>query len=302
MYWTLDSIPELKGLSHDVQIRLWRRNEGIRRNGFACSFLTILLWVVIALPFISIFDSLLNYTPQRNLLLFIPFLVPVTFIAALLRFQLQVEERRPLLRDDMETCCRLCGCQHGDTHDGSTNVGCERAILADSSPKRRVFFRINLSTLFTITTVFCFFFFYVNQQLSNYELQQGIVSQLKAKQNCSVIPTYRIGPLLDSPYGKVVFLQLHGSISDADLEALEQLPSLEMLFLEGTQITDASLNVFATLSNLKFLNLRNTLFTEEGIASLKHVLPKATILNDFPVVVPDETTIPGEASQGQGSR
>jgi len=286
MYWTYNSIPELKGLSPDAQIRIWRRNEGTQRNRPAYSFLTILLWIVIALPCISLFDGAFNFTPQscRSFTFICAFIVPAIFIIELLRFQLQAEGRRPFLRNELETCCRLCGCQHPEALDGTAYTECESAILTDSSPGISTFFRINLSSLFAITTISCRFFFYVNQRLSNYEFQQDVITQLKAKKNCKVISTPRIGPGLGRPFRNVEMLRLYGNFDDSDIEALVELPYLEMLLLDGTQITDASSNTLATLSNLRFLSLRNTRFTGEGIASLQQALPNVDISHNFPVL------------------
>lgn len=71
------------------------------------------------------------------------------------------------------------------------------------------------------------------------------------------------------------------TMTDRDMEHFAKLPNLESLRIHGNQlqITDAGLLPLEHLATLRFLNLRGTPVTEQGIAALRAKLPglKATL-------------------------
>jgi len=63
-------------------------------------------------------------------------------------------------------------------------------------------------------------------------------------------------------------------VRDDDLPKLARLTRLKVLWLTGTQVTDAGLDALAPLRNLTQLDVTNTAVTPAGIAELKKRLPK----------------------------
>lgn len=72
-----------------------------------------------------------------------------------------------------------------------------------------------------------------------------------------------------------------GKISDAGLEEVAKLTSLETLDLRATQITDAGLAKLLELPKLKTLELANTAITDAGLLSLQKLksLSKVSVFN-----------------------
>jgi Leucine-rich repeat (LRR) protein len=68
-------------------------------------------------------------------------------------------------------------------------------------------------------------------------------------------------------------LRVYGPIKDEGAQHLARLKNLEVLLVPGTQITDASLEVFASLSRLKRLEISGNKITDAAIAKLKATLP-----------------------------
>ena len=66
-------------------------------------------------------------------------------------------------------------------------------------------------------------------------------------------------------------------VTDAGLEHLKGLTSLDRLYLNNTQVTDAGLEHLKGLSSLRGLDLDNTQVTAEGRASLRKALPNCEI-------------------------
>jgi hypothetical protein len=64
--------------------------------------------------------------------------------------------------------------------------------------------------------------------------------------------------------------------TDADLQCVEPLSQLEELTLIG-DITDAGLLRLRRLTKLKYLNVRHTLVTQDGVEDLQHALPRCMI-------------------------
>lgn len=70
------------------------------------------------------------------------------------------------------------------------------------------------------------------------------------------------------------FVEFSGNhISDANLHALRELPQLEGLFLDGTLVSDESIEVLSGLSTLRFLDVRRSRMSAEGVARLRKALP-----------------------------
>ena len=66
---------------------------------------------------------------------------------------------------------------------------------------------------------------------------------------------------------------------DADLAPhLAGLPNLEVLLLQGAQLTDAGLEPLAKLKTLRQLDLRGNKLSDDAVAKLQAALPAATIL------------------------
>ena len=56
-----------------------------------------------------------------------------------------------------------------------------------------------------------------------------------------------------------------------------QFSKLKYLYLDGTPISDASIDYLISLNNLETLSVTNTDITDEGIVRLRHHFPRATI-------------------------
>jgi len=61
------------------------------------------------------------------------------------------------------------------------------------------------------------------------------------------------------------------SVTDADLQALKQLPSIEYLDLSRTGVGDLGVTHVVELANLSYLNLRDTNVTDESIEQLSRM-------------------------------
>ena len=68
-------------------------------------------------------------------------------------------------------------------------------------------------------------------------------------------------------------LRVYGPIKDEGAQHLARLKNLEVLLVPGTQITDASLEAFASLSRLKRLEIQGNKVTDSAIAKLKAAIP-----------------------------
>ena len=79
---------------------------------------------------------------------------------------------------------------------------------------------------------------------------------------------------------RVVAVHLRGvtSIGNDDLKHLSGFDSLESLWLDDTQISDAGLKHLSGLANLNYLSLKGTQVTDEGVESLKKKLPRCAIV------------------------
>jgi Leucine-rich repeat (LRR) protein len=69
----------------------------------------------------------------------------------------------------------------------------------------------------------------------------------------------------------------HTAVSDAGLEKLKDLTSLQALDLSFTQVTDAGLAHLGALPNLRTLNLTGTRVTDQGVAQLKVARPNLVV-------------------------
>jgi hypothetical protein len=80
------------------------------------------------------------------------------------------------------------------------------------------------------------------------------------------------------PFPKTRVLSMHDpSFGDADLAELKGLEEFETLDFEGSEITDAGLAHFESLKKLRFLVLKRTGVTPDGVRRLQHRRQKAWI-------------------------
>lgn len=78
--------------------------------------------------------------------------------------------------------------------------------------------------------------------------------------------------------GSVAIVNLeHTQITDAGLEHLKGLTSLQELHLCFTQVTDASLEHLKGLTDLEWLEMYDTQVTDAGVNELKKAVPRCTI-------------------------
>jgi internalin A len=82
-------------------------------------------------------------------------------------------------------------------------------------------------------------------------------------------------------------LFLFTSVSNDDLEYLNELKQLQLLDLAGTRITDAGLKELHTLTNLKTLNLSRTRVTDEGLRELKDLKQLQSLFIGGTAVTPE---------------
>jgi len=67
------------------------------------------------------------------------------------------------------------------------------------------------------------------------------------------------------------------AVGDAEIGILTLLPTIQALNVTGTRVTDASLEVFKQLKNLKHLYPAKTQLTDEGLKSLQETLPELKV-------------------------
>ena len=67
------------------------------------------------------------------------------------------------------------------------------------------------------------------------------------------------------------------SLSDAGLEHLKGMTSLQYLLLNGTNVSDAGLERLTGMKSLQWLLLDGTNVSDEGVKKLQQALPKCTI-------------------------
>ena len=88
----------------------------------------------------------------------------------------------------------------------------------------------------------------------------------RSAQDAAVLPLAQLPTLR--------FVELSGNqISDSNLQVLRELPRLEALFLDSTMVSDRSIDVLSELSTLRFLDVRRSRMTAEGVARLRTALP-----------------------------
>ena len=67
-------------------------------------------------------------------------------------------------------------------------------------------------------------------------------------------------------------------MTDATIDTLLKIPTLESINLYGTKVTDAGISKLSSLTNLKRLYLWQTAVTPEAIKTLKGKLPACEII------------------------
>lgn len=80
------------------------------------------------------------------------------------------------------------------------------------------------------------------------------------------------------PTLKVLYLD-GSAVTDQGLKHLQHLDTLESLSLGHTQVTDAGLVYLYTLRNLRFVSLARTNTTDVGVSKLQRVLPNCQVLS-----------------------
>jgi hypothetical protein len=89
--------------------------------------------------------------------------------------------------------------------------------------------------------------------------------------------------LLVGRFAELQVLSLDGAdLTDAGLFALRGLKALERLNLSRTPLTDVGLSHVKALARLREIDLRGTRVTPEGVGALRRTLPMAEILADEP--------------------
>ncbi len=100
----------------------------------------------------------------------------------------------------------------------------------------------------------------VTVDLSATKITDKAVAQLEASQNLRLIRLAETG------------------VTDASIDTLLKIPTLESINLYGTKVTDAGVSKLSALSNLKRLFLWQTAVTPDAIKTLKEKLPACEIV------------------------
>lgn len=80
------------------------------------------------------------------------------------------------------------------------------------------------------------------------------------------------------PFARRQVLDLRDmGLNDEELANLQNLADFDVIDLEGTPITDQGLHALYDHRNLRYIVLRDTQTSEEGVAGLQRALPKASI-------------------------
>lgn len=80
------------------------------------------------------------------------------------------------------------------------------------------------------------------------------------------------------PFPTTTALTLHDStFTDDDLNSVEDLSRYETLDLEGTQLSNASLQTMEQMKQLRYIVVRRTNVTVAGVQRLQQALPKASV-------------------------
>ena len=66
-------------------------------------------------------------------------------------------------------------------------------------------------------------------------------------------------------------------MTDAGLDAVRELPDLQLLSLTGTGLTDAGLQRLANLKRLRTLAVGRTRVTDRGVEQLRAALPNLRV-------------------------
>jgi len=81
----------------------------------------------------------------------------------------------------------------------------------------------------------------------------------------------RVGGKVETSDGKLAVDLSSTQVADADLEHLEGMTDLRVLWLDNTQVSDAGLGHLKGLANLEILNLKSTQVTDAGLAHLRGI-------------------------------
>ena len=161
--------------------------------------------------------------------------------------------------------------------------------MTTEPPKRRRWFQFRLRTLLIVVLVLSLPLSWLAMRMERARRQRRAVeaiSSLRGQASCDwqnyprygAEPTWLRRILGDDFFDPVTWAVLNrDTITDADLEHLKGLPSLEILSLPDTRVSDAGLEYVSGLSQLEYLDLRNTDVTPEGIRKLQEALPNCKI-------------------------
>lgn len=92
------------------------------------------------------------------------------------------------------------------------------------------------------------------------------------------VPEWLRNLLGDDFFGNICSIHLGGTqVTDATLEPFTRIIQLRYLTLENTQVTDITLERIKGLNQLKHLTLRNAKVTDDGVKKLQQALPNCRI-------------------------
>ena len=125
----------------------------------------------------------------------------------------------------------------------------------------------------------------------------GIYYRRTERQRQAVAAFDKFRPLVYENSGDVWMLDFRPCAvkpGDDDVAALQPLPSLEFLYLDGSPVTDAGLKHVFSLKKLKVVTVSNTGITQKGVDDLKRAIPAVTTLYcpPPPFFVPNVKTRP----------
>ena len=123
---------------------------------------------------------------------------------------------------------------------------------------------------------------WVGWKLEQTRRELMVVARIESLGGSVVMSPPRIGShWITRHFGTVTQANLSDTqLTDAGLESLKGLPSLDALDLPGTQITDAGLEHLKHLPHVSALNIGNTQVTDAGLEHLKGLTTLETLKLD----------------------
>jgi len=153
-----------------------------------------------------------------------------------------------------------------------------------TKPKRLRWYQFSLRTLLIFMTVVAILVgTFVVQVIIPAERQKAAVAMIerrggsvdysdKSKSEWTSVPDWLRNCLGPGYFQSVMLVELQGTkITDAELERLQGLVTLQYLLLSSTQITDTGLAHLKGLTSLEGLGLDNTQITDTGLDRLREM-------------------------------